>query len=123
LGRVVHFEVSADDPERVARFFENVFSWKIERWKGPIPYWLVSTGDGKEPGIDGGIENRREPGYSVVNSIDVADIDDTMKKIEKHGGTIVTQKMDIPGVGVMAYFRDTEGNLHSAMQAYPRERM
>lgn len=123
MGRVVHFEVGADDPERVARFFENVFDWKIERWKGPIPYWLVSTGDRKEPGIDGGIEKRREPGYSVVNSIEVADIDDTMKKIEKHGGTVTTQKMDIPGVGIMVYFRDTEGNLHSAMQAYPREKM
>lgn len=123
MGRVVHFEISADDPEKLAKFFEGVFGWKTDRWKGPVPYWLVSTGERKEPGIDGGIEPRRESGPNVVNTIDVADLDDTISRIEKHGGKVVTQKMDIPGVGIIVYFKDTEGNVHGAMQAYPNQSM
>ncbi len=120
---MVHFEISADDPEKLARFFEAAFGWKIERWMGPTPYWLVSTGDRNMPGIDGGIEPRREAGPNVVNTIDVADIDETIKNIEKYGGKVVTKKTDIPGVGIIVYFKDTEGNVHGAMQAYPNQRM
>ena len=45
MSRVVHFEIPADDPVRAAKFYEDVFGWKIEKWEGPFDYWLVTTGE------------------------------------------------------------------------------
>src|SRR5262249_26811586 len=41
MPRVIHFEISADDPQRAADFYARVFGWKITKWDGPQPYWLV----------------------------------------------------------------------------------
>lgn len=54
MPRVQHFEISANDPEKVASFYEKVFGWKVTKWEGPVEYWLVETGETEEPGIDGG---------------------------------------------------------------------
>jgi predicted enzyme related to lactoylglutathione lyase len=123
MPRVVHFEINADEPERAIEFYKKVFGWRIEKWEGPQPYWLVNTGDKKEPGIDGGIMPRMNPNAAVINTIDVASLDDVTKKITKNGGTIVMPKTEIPGVGVMIYFKDTEDNVHGALQAYPSAKM
>lgn len=40
-------------------------------------------------------------------------------KIEAHGGTIVVPKMPIPGVGWLAYAKDTEGSIFGIHQADP----
>ncbi|MFY9638587.1 MAG: VOC family protein, partial [Methanobacterium sp.] len=52
---MIWFEIPADDPGRAAKFYENVFGWKVEKWEGPFDYWLVTTGEAEEPGIDGAI--------------------------------------------------------------------
>jgi predicted enzyme related to lactoylglutathione lyase len=57
LPRVVHFEINANKPEELAKFYEQVFNWKFEKWKGPMDYWLIMTGE-NEPGIDGGLSRR-----------------------------------------------------------------
>jgi hypothetical protein len=30
MPRVIWFEIPADDPDRAAKFYEDVFGWKIE---------------------------------------------------------------------------------------------
>jgi len=119
MPRVVHFEISADKPERAVRFYEKVFGWKIVKWKGPMDYWLITTGKDDEPGIDGGLGKRTELGPSTVNTINVPSVDDFIRKIEENGGTIVTSKHAIPGVGWIAYFKDPEGNMFGVMQDDP----
>jgi len=58
MPRVVHFEFYVDDPERAVKFYQEVFGWKITKWEGPVDYWLVTTGEEGEPGIDGAIARR-----------------------------------------------------------------
>jgi len=116
MPRVIHFEISANKPERAIKFYEKVFGWKIVKWEGPMEYWLITTGRKDETGIDGGLGKRTEDEVSTVNTIDVPDIDKFIKKIEKHGGTVTTSKHAIPGVGWLAYFKDTEGNMFGMMQ-------
>jgi predicted enzyme related to lactoylglutathione lyase len=65
---------------------------------------------------------RRDPKGNVYNTIEVPNIDEYMTKIQKHGGTIVVPKMPIPGVGWLAYFNDTEGNIGGVMQSDPNAR-
>ena len=68
VSRVIHFEVSVDNPERAKKFYENVFGWNINKW-GPEDYWLVMTGEKTEPGIDGALKKRDEPGLAKHSKI------------------------------------------------------
>jgi len=98
MPRVTHFEIYTDEPEAVRPFYETVFGWKFQKFEGgPIEYWLVTTGDDKEPGINGGLTRPREgqsPG--TINTVAVESLDQTMKKIEQRGGKICVPKMAIP---------------------------
>ena len=40
---IVHFEIPADDVERLRRFYSNLFGWKIEKTPGPVDYWMIET--------------------------------------------------------------------------------
>jgi len=119
VPRVVHFEVAADDPERAAAFYQDVFGWEIHKWDGPMDYWLIKTGPEGQPGINGGLHRKTGPVGGHVNTIDVPSVDDFVAKIEAHGGTIVRPKRAIPGVGWLAYAQDTEGGVFGIMQADP----
>ena len=124
MNRVVHFEINAEDVDRASKFYRTVFDWKIEPWGPPeYGYMHVETGNASEPGIDGGIwkgEGSRPPSGSRLNafncSIQVANIDDTLKKVKDAGGTIPKEKAQIPGVGWLAMCVDTEGNVFGLMQ-------
>ena len=122
MSRVVHFEIHADEPQRAANFYQEVFGWQIQKWDGPAEYWLVTTGKPPEPGIDGAILQRQGPinGDAVIAyvcTVDVASVDDTIAKITSLGGMIALPKMPVPGVGWLAYAKDTEGNIFGVMQS------
>ncbi len=76
LPRVIHFEIPADDPDRAVAFYKRVFGWKIEKWGGPANYWLVTTGEEKEPGINGAITEKSENVPATTNTISVPSFDD-----------------------------------------------
>lgn len=115
MPRVVHFEISADDPERASQFYRSVFGWGIEKWQGPKDYWLVRTGDEGQPGINGGLFKREGP-VNYVNTIDVSSVDEYVERVKTSGGQLAMPKMPIPGVGYLAYCHDTEGNLFGVME-------
>lgn len=119
MPRVVHFEIPADDPERAIEFYRKVFGWEIEKWEGPFDYWLVNTGDESEPGINGAIMSRGIDGI-VKNAIAVDSVDEYIKKIEAAGGKMSMEKSEIPGVGIIAEFKDTEGNISIILEPADR---
>jgi predicted enzyme related to lactoylglutathione lyase len=118
MSRVVHFEFPADDPERAVAFYKQVFGWEINKWDGPIDYWLVMTGE-DVPGIDGGIAHRGPMLPHTTNTVGVASVDESTAKITKAGGKVVAPKMPIPGMGWLAYCTDTEGNLFGIIENDP----
>lgn len=112
--RPVHFEIPADNTERAVKFFTDVFGWKCNDFGGGMQYYLADTGAGD--GINGAISPRSELLKTVSNSIEVPSVDAYIKKIEAGGGTIILGKQPVPMVGWMAYFKDTEGNVHGLFQ-------
>ena len=126
MPRVIHFEIHAQEPERARKFYSGTFGWEITKWNGPQDYWLVKTGPDGQPGINGGLLRRMGPGpvdgqavTSYVCTIDVPSVDEYVKKITAAGGTPAVPKMAIPGVGYLAYMKDTEGNIFGIMHADP----
>ncbi len=116
MPKVIHFELPADDPKRAVAFYENVFGWTITKWEGPNDYWLITAGPDDEPGINGAITPRMLADQVTTDTISVTSIDDSIKKIDEAGGTVVMSKQIIPGVGYIAYCKDTEGNLFGVLQ-------
>jgi uncharacterized protein len=65
-----------------------------------------------EPGgINGGMMQRSAETPSPVITIDVDDIEQSLKDVEAAGGTTVTPRTPIPGMGAFGYFKDPEGNV------------
>jgi predicted enzyme related to lactoylglutathione lyase len=136
MGRVIHFEIGAEDPLRAKRFYEEALGWEIQDASQPgIEYFLVMTqGKGweakrgaNEPGIDGGIFRRQDKAKApqgtanaFVCTVEVADIDGSIAKVHAAGGGTVGEKLEIPGVGILIYATDTEGNQFSMLQPAPQ---
>jgi len=116
MPRVVHFEFNADDPERAAGFYTEVFGWDIQKWGGPADYWLASTGEGR--GIDGAIQSAPEfvGGQKAVLTVEVGAVDETAAGVEAAGGSVIVPRMAVPHVGWLIYCRDTEGMIFGALQ-------
>lgn len=107
MSRPVHFEIPADDPEKLTLFYRQLFGWKIERLNG-WDYWACRTGDG--PGIDGAITQRR-PGLSgPVNYHNVDDIDSYLDRIEQLGGKTLVPRSPVSAMGWYGLAQDPEGN-------------
>jgi predicted enzyme related to lactoylglutathione lyase len=116
MPRPVHFEIPAENPERAMQFYSSIFGWKFNKWDGPMDYWVISTGQPGEPGIDGGLMPRRDPNQPCVNTVAVANVDESLKAVAGAGGVCVVPKMAVPGVGWLAYCKDTEGHIFGIMQ-------
>jgi uncharacterized protein len=122
MAKVVHFEIPADDLDRAKNFYGSVFGWQLQTM--PMPqggeYTSVVTTPvdpqtqmPTEPGsINGGMVQRDEPASAApVITVDVEDIDDALREIEANGGSTVTPRTAIQGMGAFAYFKDPEGNV------------
>lgn len=116
MPRVVHFEIAVDNPERAVAFYRDTFGWKIEKWAGPMEYWLVKTGEPGEMGIDGALTPRASASAPIVNTIGVPSVDEYQEKITAGGGKVLSPKAAIPGVGYFALCQDSEGNPFGIME-------
>ena len=123
MGKVVHFEIPADDQSRAREFYSAVFGWQLQHME-EMDYTLAlttavdqQTQIPTEPGaINGGLMNRTAETPAPVITVDVDSIDDSLKQIESSGGSMVTPRTEIPGMGAFAYFKDTEGNVFGALE-------
>ena len=116
MSRLIHFDLSADKPERAAEFYRNVFNWRVDKWEGPGDYWLILTGTQDEPGVTGGVAARIASDDTTAAVFDVESVDEMARKVIAAGGEIREEKKAIPGVGYLVMCRDTEGNTFGIMQ-------
>lgn len=123
MGRVIHFEIQAADVDRAERFYTSVFGWSVQRVGGPMDYRLLITGEDGTPGIHGAILRRPggEPGEgdplnAFACTIAVDSIEQTERAVPEAGGKQVLDRMEVPDVGQLSYFKDTEGNVFGALE-------
>lgn len=120
-NNVCHFAIHVDDVDRAKVFYQQVFGWKFEEW-GPPDFYLIRTGRSEDQGILGALQKRTQPlgvgfnGYEC--SISVEDLKRMEAKIVEHGGKVVVRPVEIPTVGILIKFTDTEGNMACAIQYF-----
>jgi uncharacterized protein len=110
-NRIVHFEIPAEQPEALAKFYSELFGWKLQRALIPGPeYWICETGS-EGPGINGAVMQRQHPQQPWMNYVDVASIDTAMERATSLGAKIALPKTPVPGVGAYAAIIDPQGNI------------
>ena len=118
---IVHFEIPANNPEKLSEFYKSLFGWKIEKMSmGEMgDYWMIETRAGtaqnmekaqSTAGVNGGMMKKMDSTQRPVNYVMVESVDDFSKKIQNLGGKIIIPKTPIPNMGAFAVALDPEGN-------------
>jgi predicted enzyme related to lactoylglutathione lyase len=122
MGRVIHFEIHADDLGRARAFYEALFGWTFTEYMADF-YYLVTTGPDDQPGINGGMVKRRggsgDKVIAWVSTVEVDDLNAAIARLTSLGGEIAVPKHSIPKVGWNFYGKDTEGNIFGMHQPDP----
>ena len=113
---VVHFEIYADDPDKLVRFYTSLFDWTSESIPG-MDYRLIKTVDtdakgmpSQAGGINGGIMKRPEgyEGHSWINYVHVESLEAAIDRAKKLGATVMKGKTPVPGMGWFAMLTDPQ---------------
>lgn len=116
MNQVVHFEIPVDNMEK-AKDFYSIFGWNLRDMPemGYVGAHTTPVDENrmpKEPGaINGGMMQRTPEVRSPVVAVQVESVDTHIGKVLSKGGSLVKEKMEIPGMGYYAYVSDPEGNV------------
>lgn len=111
-GKLVHFEISAQDTARAKNFYTKLFGWQITDAGMPgVEYHLIKAGDG--PG--GGLQPLRDGDQRIAVYFESDDIDASIRQVKELGGT-AADKLPVPEQGWFSECTDTEGNKFSLWQ-------
>jgi predicted enzyme related to lactoylglutathione lyase len=102
---VVHWEIVARDPERLADFYRRLCNWEIG--EGPIMGVPAGLG-GPEPGPGGHFRQGDRTGVTLY--VQVRDLRASLALAAELGATITMEPFDIPGGPTLAAVEDIEGN-------------
>lgn len=120
MNPVVHFEMPAEDRKRMADFYTKVFGWKTQQLGEDMGNYVLATttdsdenGMPKKPGaINGGFYQKTNDKLAQYPSVVIAvdNIQEHVRNVEKSGGKVLGEPVNIPGIGMYVSFLDTEGN-------------
>ena len=111
--RPTHFEFYSNDPEATVKFLAKAFGWAAKRW-GDEDYWLLDTGDG--PGINGAVARSGDDGPKTLATCNVDDLDAAIQAVEISGGSLLTDVMEIEGVGKWIQIEGPGGEVFGLME-------
>lgn len=104
---IVHVELPTTERDAATKFYSKLFGWTYQHTTSPRPYTLFDTGS-----IHIGMPDADpdyEPG-NVTFYVESDDLDADLKRVEKLGGTKLTEPFSVGGMGEMAFFTDPSGN-------------
>ncbi len=115
---VVHFEIIGKEPEKLRRYYAELFGWAYdtsspvsEAISNPTDYGFVHA-DQNGGGIPGGIGGGEGYDSHVIFYVGVDDVEAALRKAENLGGTRCLGPVRSPsGSLVVGQFEDLEGHL------------
>lgn len=100
---IVFFDIAGPDAAKLMDFYAQVFGWEIgatnsvtARTSGPAPSTLNGA-------------FRQDPAGALLY-FGVPDINAALEQIKANGGTVDAPRFAVPGVVILALFRDPAGN-------------
>lgn len=111
-GRLVYFELPADDTQRAEDFYAELFGWQFRPTQEGFDYHMLE--EGIDPG--GAIYPSQTGEKGAIIYFESDDVDASVERVNELGGS-AEDKQPIPGVGWFARCEDTEGNAFSIFQA------
>ncbi|UCH34819.1 MAG: VOC family protein [Armatimonadota bacterium] len=106
---IVHFEIPAQDMNRLKDFYSGLFGWKIQAAPGMDDFMMINAAPEGE-GINGALMKKRTPHHSIINYVSVESVADYAEKVIQLGGQVVVPKTAVPRMGHFALCVDPEGN-------------
>ena len=104
-GKIVHFEIPADDTAKGREFWGSLFGWQFQSFPGPFEYHMTQIDD--QAGL--AITNM-EPGKRGTRAyFDVDDINAGAARVRELGGE-ADEPMPVPGMGWFVTCKDPQGN-------------
>jgi len=121
INEISHFEIPAKDPDRLRKFYTNVFGWKFKNSAAQnLQYWRITTGTKHLPGVNGGMYKKGSENQTPVNYVSTPDINESMAEIERAGGHITVGKKGTAEHGWTAVGTDPEGNAIGLFESQDR---
>ena len=105
--RVIHFEILGNDQVALQKFWGDVLGWKFDT-SGQGGYGMT---DPATTGVVVGVGEKRGPVGHVTAYVRVADIDATLAKAVKLGGSVIMPKFNAGPDAVIAVVADAEGHV------------
>ena len=97
------------DPPSAARFYTDLFGWKIERVATePVSYWGIENGGQLNGGMMGLPLGEPGPPHWLVY-FTTADLNATVDAVADSGGAVLVGPMPVPPSGRIAVARDPQG--------------
>jgi predicted enzyme related to lactoylglutathione lyase len=110
-GRLVYFELPADDTQRAEDFYAELFGWQFRPVQEGFDYHMLA--EDADPG--GAIYPSQTGEKGAIIYFESDDIDASVERVNELGGS-AEDKQAIPGTGWYARCEDTEGNQFSIFQ-------
>jgi len=115
-----HFAIFTEDIKRAKSFYQAVFGWHFNT-NGAPSFAQINSSKDKDAPLIGALQDRQ---YQLTDervigfecSITVQDVDAVAALVLDNGGKILMPKAEVPNVGSLIKFRDTEGNIVCAIQ-------
>ncbi|MBT0773835.1 VOC family protein [Kineosporia sp. J2-2] len=107
-GAPVWFDLSSSDPERMRDFYAAVFGWTYEVTGEEFDNYVMFRHRGHDvAGMMGKPAPEMPDAWNIYLSSD--DVNETVRRAEKAGGSVILQPMDVGTIGSMAFVQDTSG--------------
>ena len=114
-AELVHFDIVGDDVDKLVDFYKHVMGWKVEKYEGEgmgdMVYWEVNPNPDKEDAVQGGIGKKMMPEQTNINYYTAeGGLEEFNQRVRDRGGTVMMEKMPVPGWGWFSVCMDPEGN-------------
>src|ERR1700716_34597 len=95
-GAIGWFELNVPDIARATKFYGAILPWKLQAMEGYDGYVIVNVGENGIGALQAS-EAADPAGRATTLYFEVTDLEDTLERVKAEGGTVLQDRMEVPG--------------------------